>query len=202
MGFCEQRIEAELCAGLEQGSLGVDDGLVAFGEAGLRITGRLFEAVGDDELTGAEIDLSAIDRGFAQGGSRNQGGDARDLDAIDTNLGDRREELGGQNSGTGAAITDNGLGSGKANGLLNRFVVRGVNEEDRFALSSTTEDKDSDSVFGAIHAARELDDKIKPVMRKGLGSETVDLGRLEQFASRDDGNSHARSSDAVQAVHD
>jgi hypothetical protein len=34
LGFYEQRIEAELCAGLEQGSLGVDDGLVAFGEAG------------------------------------------------------------------------------------------------------------------------------------------------------------------------
>ena len=67
LGFCEQRIEAELSAGLEQGSLGVDDGLVAFGEAGLRIRHRLFEAVGDDELTGAEIDLSAIDASSAAG---------------------------------------------------------------------------------------------------------------------------------------
>jgi hypothetical protein len=81
-------------------------------------------------------------------------------------------------------------------------MIRGVNEEDRFALSSTAEDEDGDTVFGAIHAARKLDDEIKPVMRKGLSSETVDLGRLEQFASRDDGNSHARSSDAVQTVHD
>ena len=111
MGFCEQRIEAELCAGLEQGSLGVDDGLVAFVEACLRIRRRLFEAVGDDELTGPEIDLSAIDRGSAQGGSWDQGGYAGDLDAIDTDPGDRREELGGQNRRTGTAITDNRLKS-------------------------------------------------------------------------------------------
>jgi hypothetical protein len=183
LGFCEQRIEAELCAGLEQSSLGVDDGLVAFGETGVCFALSLFEAFGNNELPGSEIDLSAIGRGSAQDGSRDQGGDARDLDAIDTDLGDGREELGGQNRRTGAAITDNGLGSGKANGLLNRFVVRGVNEEDRFALSSTAKDEDGDTVFGAIHAARKLDDKIKPVMRKGLGSETVDMGRLEQFAS-------------------
>jgi hypothetical protein len=93
LGFCEQRIEAELCAGLEQGSLGVDDGLVAFGETGVCFALSLFEAFGDNELPGSEIDLSAIDRGSAQRGSRNQGGDARDFRAVDTNLGNRREEL-------------------------------------------------------------------------------------------------------------
>jgi hypothetical protein len=81
-------------------------------------------------------------------------------------------------------------------------VICGIHEKDRLALSSTTEDKDRDPVFGAIHSARELDDKIKSVMHKGLSSETVDLGRLEQFASRDDGDGHTRSADAVQAMHD
>ncbi|MEI6502974.1 MAG: hypothetical protein WCP21_18350, partial [Armatimonadota bacterium] len=60
LGFCEQRIEAELCAGLEQGNLGIDDGLMAFGETGLRDRDRLFQAIGDDELTGAKIDLPLI----------------------------------------------------------------------------------------------------------------------------------------------
>jgi len=64
-GFREQRSEAELSSGLDQSSFGVGDCLVAFGEAGLRVDGGLFEAIGDDELAGAEVDLSAIGRGSA-----------------------------------------------------------------------------------------------------------------------------------------
>jgi hypothetical protein len=128
-GFREQRRKAQVGAGLDQCGFCGDDCLVAFGEAGLRSYGRLFQTIEGDELTGAEVDLSAIGRGSAQGGPRDQGGDAGDLDAIDTDLGDGREELVREDCRTRAAVSDDRFVSGpETDDLSDRFVIRGIDE--------------------------------------------------------------------------
>ena len=59
--WSKQRFEAEISTGLEQGLLGVDDGLVTFGETGLGVRGvRCSDLIHNQELTWPEIDLTAI----------------------------------------------------------------------------------------------------------------------------------------------